>query len=149
MRTLVVSCVYSSSNALVEELYALNEAIVLGMTEGRHGPEAFRDAYVKHNKRIQEIVPPERLLLWGPQDGWGPLCKFLGKSIPEVPVPYVNESKQWTNHRKESMVLELRYIIKKIVMGLGLAVGSVIVIKKYRLIGYTRNFLLSTWEAYF
>lgn len=47
--------------------------------------------YDEHNRHVKEIVPADRLLLWGPQDGWEPICKFLNLPQPEGPVPYINE----------------------------------------------------------
>lgn len=41
---------------------------------------------------IIATIPPERLLLWGPQDGWEPLCNFLGRDVPQVKMPYVNDA---------------------------------------------------------
>ena len=70
-------------------------------------------AFVAHNESIKAAVPPERLLVWRPQDGWEPpgevritmpqwsyskcypagmstmrpWCRFLGVPLPEVPFP--------------------------------------------------------------
>ena len=42
---------------------------------------------------IREIVPPERLLEWKIEDGWAPLCAFLGKDIPKnTPFPRANDA---------------------------------------------------------
>lgn len=35
---------------------------------------------------------PDRLLEYELGTGWEPLCKFLGKPVPSVPFPHVNES---------------------------------------------------------
>jgi hypothetical protein len=31
--------------------------------------------YREHSNMIHGLVPKERLLEWGVEDGWGPLCK--------------------------------------------------------------------------
>ncbi|CAG5104155.1 Oidioi.mRNA.OKI2018_I69.chr1.g1119.t1.cds [Oikopleura dioica] len=54
--------------------------------------EAAVDQYESHNRRVQEIVPAERLLVWNPKDGWEPLCKFLGKPVPDKPIPHDNKT---------------------------------------------------------
>ena len=36
------------------------------------------------------LVPPERFLEWGVQDGWEPLCQFLGKEVPKKEFPKGN-----------------------------------------------------------
>lgn len=42
-----------------------------------------------------QMVPPERLLVFEPKDGWEPLCKFLGKPVPDQPFPHVNDTEQF------------------------------------------------------
>jgi hypothetical protein len=43
------------------------------------------------NRRIKENVPKERLLVMRLGDGWEPLCKFLGKPVPDEPFPWAND----------------------------------------------------------
>ncbi|CAG5104153.1 Oidioi.mRNA.OKI2018_I69.chr1.g1118.t1.cds [Oikopleura dioica] len=50
------------------------------------------DQYENHNRRVQEIVPADRLLVWNPKDGWEPLCQFLNKPIPDSPIPHDNKT---------------------------------------------------------
>lgn len=51
-----------------------------------------RSTYLAHNERIKKMVPNDRLLLFQLDQGWEPLCGFLGKPVPDVPFPRVNES---------------------------------------------------------
>jgi len=44
-----------------------------------------------HNRAVQQRVPQERLLVFGVQDGWEPLCDFLGCAVPDEPFPHLNE----------------------------------------------------------
>lgn len=37
-------------------------------------------------------VHPEKLLVFEPSQGWEPLCKFLGKPVPDQPFPHVNDT---------------------------------------------------------
>ena len=37
-------------------------------------------------------VPPERLLVFEPKQGWEPLCAFLGKPVPDQPFPHINDT---------------------------------------------------------
>jgi Sulfotransferase domain len=49
----------------------------------------------RHNQEVQEYVPRERLLVFRVQEGWEPLCKFLGCKVPEgIPFPHLNEGKE-------------------------------------------------------
>jgi len=41
---------------------------------------------------VRLIVPEDRLLEMQIQDGWEPLCKFLGKPIPDEPFPRANDA---------------------------------------------------------
>ena len=43
--------------------------------------------YEEHNERVIRTVPKDRLLIWNVKDGWEPLCKFLGKEVPNIPIP--------------------------------------------------------------
>lgn len=48
--------------------------------------------YHKHIAWLKEIVPEERLVFFDVKDGWEPLCKALGKDVPDVPFPRINDS---------------------------------------------------------
>lgn len=53
-----------------------------------------RTAWERHHARIRELVPKEQLLDFKMEDGWKPLCEFLGKPVPPpgIEFPWVNES---------------------------------------------------------
>ena len=44
----------------------------------------------EHCNMIRGLVPAERLLEWSVEGGWEPLCKFLGKEVPDEPFPRTN-----------------------------------------------------------
>lgn len=46
--------------------------------------------YRKYNEEVIDTIPPERLLVFHPKDGWEPLCQFLGVNIAAEPFPRVN-----------------------------------------------------------
>jgi len=46
--------------------------------------------YEEENEKIKQMVPPERLLVFSPSDGWGPLCKFLEVPEPAKPFPHTS-----------------------------------------------------------
>lgn len=53
------------------------------------------EVFNRHNRAVQEHVPQDRLLVFQVQEGWGPLCKFLGCEVPEgIPFPHLNEGKE-------------------------------------------------------
>jgi hypothetical protein len=47
-------------------------------------------AYRRNNRLVRERVAADRLLVFTPSDGWGPLCGFLGVAVPEAPFPRSN-----------------------------------------------------------
>ena len=49
------------------------------------------DWYVKRNEAVVASLPPERLLVFHPKEGWEPLCDFLGVPVPSHPFPRVND----------------------------------------------------------
>lgn len=42
-----------------------------------------------------QLVPAEHLLVYEISQGWGPLCAFLGKSVPQEPFPHANDREHW------------------------------------------------------
>jgi hypothetical protein len=51
-------------------------------------------AIARYNSRIDEVraeVPPDRLLIFSVDQGWAPLCDFLGAPQPAVDFPRVND----------------------------------------------------------
>ncbi len=45
-----------------------------------------------YTDKIKAEIKPERLLIYKVQDGWEPLCNFLGKEIPQEEFPHLNKS---------------------------------------------------------
>ncbi|KAF9892068.1 hypothetical protein FE257_002474 [Aspergillus nanangensis] len=52
----------------------------------RHG----KWVYEAHSAMVRGSVAKERLLEWTPEEGWGPLCRFLDKDIPDEEFPSGN-----------------------------------------------------------
>lgn len=51
-------------------------------------------------------MPKDQLLVWNVKDGWGPLCDFLGLSIPDKPFPHKNKRANLLDElRKENPVM--------------------------------------------
>jgi hypothetical protein len=46
--------------------------------------------FEQHYERVRRTVPAERLLVYRVQEGWEPLCRFLGVAVPDEPFPRVN-----------------------------------------------------------
>ncbi|KAI7777867.1 hypothetical protein LA080_002990 [Diaporthe eres] len=51
-----------------------------------------RVSYNRHMEWLKRTVPADRLIFLEVKDGWEPLCKALGKEVPDVPFPRINDS---------------------------------------------------------
>eukprot|EP00193_Tetraselmis_chui_P007401 CAMPEP_0177756972 /NCGR_PEP_ID=MMETSP0491_2-20121128/3398_1 /TAXON_ID=63592 /ORGANISM="Tetraselmis chuii, Strain PLY429" /LENGTH=232 /DNA_ID=CAMNT_0019272599 /DNA_START=264 /DNA_END=962 /DNA_ORIENTATION=- len=58
-------------------------------------PAVVKQSFIEHNAAVMRECPKDRLLVFKATDGWGPLCKFLGKPVPDVPYPHVNDAPQF------------------------------------------------------
>ncbi|CAK8677546.1 unnamed protein product [Clavelina lepadiformis] len=49
-----------------------------------------RKCFRQHQEYCKQNCPPEKLFAYDVRQGWAPLCKFLGKEIPDKPFPHEN-----------------------------------------------------------
>ncbi|MGI9532970.1 sulfotransferase family protein [Lutimonas sp.] len=52
------------------------------------------DRYNEHIKDVKSQVPPNKLLIFSVDQGWGPLCTFLEKEVPNEDFPRVNDKEE-------------------------------------------------------
>lgn len=57
--------------------------------------------YTEHNQHVRKYVPPDRLLEFNLKQGWKPLCHFLGKEVPAVSFPHVNDRQYYSQETAE------------------------------------------------
>ena len=57
--------------------------------------ESWCKAYLKIYKEAREVIPKDQLLEFKLEQGWEPLCKFLGNEVPATPFPHRNETKSF------------------------------------------------------
>jgi hypothetical protein len=62
-----------------------------------------RATYEEYYARIRDVVPPQRRLEYKLGDGWEPLCHFLGKEVPNVEFPWVNEAAAHSAKQQEQL----------------------------------------------
>jgi hypothetical protein len=53
------------------------------------------ERYEEHIKEVKAGVPEENLLIYSVDQGWDPLCDFLGKEPPESDFPNVNDTQEF------------------------------------------------------
>lgn len=70
---------------------------------------------------MKRLTPKDRLLVFRLSEGWEPLCKHLGKPVPNVPFPHVNE-KEWMN---EKMAILAKRRLRRVCMTALAYVGPV------------------------
>lgn len=75
----------------------MSEKIIIENTfQGRqHDKDAAIAIYEAHNMKVQEVIAPERLLVYHVAEGWGPLCEFLGYPVPDTAFPKVNSTDEF------------------------------------------------------
>ncbi len=45
-------------------------------------------AYRANNRKVREVIPADRLLVFNVAEGWEPPCAFLGVPVPAVSFPH-------------------------------------------------------------
>ncbi len=48
------------------------------------------DWFKSRNQAVIDALPANRLLVYSPKEGWGPLCSFLGVAVPDESFPRIN-----------------------------------------------------------
>jgi hypothetical protein len=111
------------------------EGTTVGLTEGvkRNG----KRLYKAHANQIRGIMhsrgESDRLLEWYLEDGWEPLCKFLGKPVPDEPFPRTNDAAGFKGHVDELMKIWVSAALWNMAkVGAGLALGVGLVVWKVR-----------------
>lgn len=59
--------------------------------------------FEQHSERVRRTVPAERLLVYRVQEGWDPLCRFLGVDVPDEPFPRINAGDHLLDNIRTSM----------------------------------------------
>ena len=75
----------------------LDRLIWDGTFGGRFEDETYAvGVFDRHNEEVRRSVPADRLLVFEPKEGCGPLCSFLGVPLPEgKPFPHLNDGKEF------------------------------------------------------
>ena len=83
--------------------------------------------YRAHSNEIRGILSkqPERLLEWTVEDGWEPLCRFLGKDIPKDDFPHGNTPKAFAQKLTEMHAANFRRANRNMAL-FGMAMASTV-----------------------
>ncbi|KAK5955138.1 hypothetical protein OHC33_003817 [Knufia fluminis] len=85
----------------------------------------------EHNAYIRSIVPKERLLEFQSQDGWTPLCEFLGEEVPDEPYPRVNDKVELVKMAAMVWWIGVGSALLQTVAPVGVAVGAGWLARRY------------------
>ena len=77
--------------------------------------------YEAHMAEVKASVPPERLLVYSVDQGWAPLCAFLGVPVPDTPFPNVNDRASM-----KAMQRRMKYAAYALISGVVIIVGAAI-----------------------
>jgi len=82
----------SGGRTLVEALAPLSAAMAAhGFRRDLDETETIA-VFQRHNESVRAGIADDRLLVYEVEQGWAPLCAFLGVGVPEVPFPRGNEA---------------------------------------------------------
>ena len=81
----------------VGEHFRMTRELVLEQAlGGRPDDRAYAiKCYEDHNEAVRSEVSPDRLILYEVGAGWEPLCRGLGRPIPDEPYPRTNSTKEF------------------------------------------------------
>lgn len=83
--------------------------------------------YHQHIDHVKASVPEDRLLLFSVDQGWKPLCEFLGVPVPESEFPNLNDREAFKKKFKELTLAAF------IIIGLGLIASTGLVYAALRI----------------
>ncbi|KAG6367109.1 hypothetical protein INS49_001291 [Diaporthe citri] len=111
-----------------------------------------RERYHRHYAEVRAAAPEGRLLEYKVEDGWGPLCEFLGKSVPEVPFPHANKRKDHVARvaARQNMFLKMVALgmLKKLLPGVVLTVAAGLGYWAGRDKGYDLSAIVIWWKKW-
>lgn len=84
-----------------------------------------RETYDEYFHEVRRLAGPERRLEFKTEDGWGPLCEFLGVDVPVgIPFPTGNESATMRAHQ-DSQIKEILMMGVKVAGGVVVGVAAI------------------------
>ena len=86
--------------------------------------------FERHNAEVRRKVPPEKLLVYEVEQGWGPLCEFLGVRTPDEPFPHLNDTAEM--RRRVRMLRTISFAVPAV---LALSVGGLLLYLRRRFRG--------------
>lgn len=77
-------------------------------------PTRGKEVYLRHYEEVRKLVPEERLLEFKVQEGWEPLCAFLGEQVPRgYKFPNVNDNSDFVSRSKRRNRMQMLNVCVK------------------------------------
>ncbi len=73
----------------MERVFIIAIQALFGGSFEANAEHAYRDHYEKLEEKLKATKRP--YLDWEARDGWGPLCEFLGRQVPDIEFPEENK----------------------------------------------------------
>ena len=100
-----------------------------------YGGEDAEMAFARHNKRVKELVPADRLLEFEPPCDWQTLCTFLDQPVPGEQYPHINETSEFAANLyifRKTAILNTLSRISKVFIFLLPALSSIWYLSQWR-----------------
>ncbi|KAF4556677.1 Hypothetical protein D9617_1g085560 [Elsinoe fawcettii] len=91
-----------------------------------------REAFACHYALVEKTVPEERMLKFRVQEGWGPVCEFLGEQVPDTEFPRLNDAEQFIYAHSMMWWLAFGKMVGKVALGTAVAGGGVVLAYRWR-----------------
>ena len=76
-----------------------------GLFGGRTSDAAYcQSVFQDWIKRVEETVPPDKLLVYKAGQGWEPLCRFMGVPVPDEPFPHSNRAGSFQKNQRKQVL---------------------------------------------
>jgi hypothetical protein len=87
--------------------------------------EIAKQQFIEHYAHVRRAVPKENLLEFRVEEGWGPLCEFLGQRVPEEDFPNINDGKEYVKIHKFIWWRTMAYAFAKTVLPVAVGLGAI------------------------
>lgn len=67
-------------------------------------PEHCKAVFTNWNEQVKKELPPKKLLVFEVQQGWEPLCQFLGVPVPNQPFPHSNKGESFHKNARKKVL---------------------------------------------
>ena len=81
-------------------------------------PGRGKEVYRRHYQEVRRMVPPHKLLEFRLEDGWGPLCAFLGVPVPteQKTLPKLNDSSNFVARSRRRNRLQILNVTARLIL---------------------------------